>query len=112
MNIQQMVLFVSLSLAMTGGALFFMRRRTASRTKKQQEEEVELFTAPCLETASTRDKRSAARRSGNPVQVYLAAPDDKNHPKRGWIYDRSIGGLGILTFDKVSEGAALAVLPV
>jgi hypothetical protein len=58
----------------------------------------------------TRDRRAAPRRRGNVVEVELT--DDANTPPiRGWVVDRSIGGLCLLLDQPVEPGMLLRVRP-
>ncbi len=42
----------------------------------------------------------------------MAAPDKKKQPERGWVLDRSMGGIGIQSAKQIEPGTLLAVLPV
>ncbi len=58
----------------------------------------------------TRDRRAAPRRRGNVVEVELT--DNANTPPvRGWVVDRSIGGLCLLLDQPVEPGMLLRVRP-
>jgi hypothetical protein len=49
-----------------------------------------------LSTAGTMtDRRSSVRRWGDPVQVAIAEVDSEKEPQRGWVMNRSTGGLGL-----------------
>jgi hypothetical protein len=61
---------------------------------------------------SPSELRKSYRRQGNPTEVYIALPDQKNRSSKGWVIDRSMGGLGIQASDEVKPGTQLAVLPV
>jgi hypothetical protein len=58
----------------------------------------------------TRDRRCAPRRKGNEVEVELASGPD-GPVVHGWVTDRSIGGLAVLTEEPFPQGAVLRVRP-
>jgi hypothetical protein len=60
---------------------------------------------------SPSDKRKAFRRGGNPVEVFYALPDKKNDPQIGWVFDRSVGGLGMVTSQELAPETFLVVKP-
>jgi hypothetical protein len=55
------------------------------------------------------ERRQAQRRSGDPVQVLIAADAVKMHPIRGWVRDRSTKGLGLSCCEEVLPGTSLYV---
>jgi hypothetical protein len=58
----------------------------------------------------TRDRRCAPRRKGNVVEAELT--DGSNGPPiRGWVIDRSLGGLCLLLDQSVEPGTVLRVRP-
>lgn len=59
----------------------------------------------------TKDRRVAPRRRGNPVEVELLHDVPGSEPIRGYVYDRSIGGLGILVDNPIPAGTVLRVRP-
>ena len=61
---------------------------------------------------SPNELRRTPRRGGNPVEVFYARPEDKRDPRRAWVVDRSIGGLGMHLTEEIAAGTILAVLPV
>lgn len=61
---------------------------------------------------SPLELRKTPRRGGNPVDVLYARPQDKKNPRRAWVFDRSIGGLGLWLDEDFAEGTVLSVLPV
>jgi hypothetical protein len=58
----------------------------------------------------TRDRRAAPRRKGNIVEVELCIGADRQL-MRGWVLDRSIGGLCLLVDQPVASGTVLRVRP-
>lgn len=56
------------------------------------------------------DRRSAPRRKGNRIEVYLT-DDSKRPPIMGWVVDRSMGGLCMIVEKPLPEGAVLNVRP-
>jgi hypothetical protein len=61
---------------------------------------------------STSEQRKSFRRQGNPTEVHVALPHQKNSPYKGWVLDRSTGGLGLHVHDEIKAGTQLVVLPV
>ncbi len=61
---------------------------------------------------SAPEQRKARRRHGNPVQVHYSYSEVKNTAQRGYVIDRSLGGLRISTNEPVNDGAILVLRPV
>lgn len=61
---------------------------------------------------SPSEQREHFRRNGNPTEVYFAFPGQKAKPLRGFVVDRSLGGVCMLCAEEVKEGTILAMLPV
>jgi hypothetical protein len=59
---------------------------------------------------SATDRRSAPRRKGNSVDILLA-PKPEAEPIRGWVVDRSVGGLCLQTEKPVPQGSVMQVRP-
>lgn len=57
------------------------------------------------------DQRRTVRRVGNPTDVLVATPENKQQPRRGWVSERSLGGLHLHLSDEVKPGTLLSVLP-
>src|SRR5438045_3400083 len=55
------------------------------------------------------EMRSANRRNGNAVAVFVADPQKTEDPQRGWVVDRSAGGLCVAVENPVDPGAALRI---
>jgi hypothetical protein len=60
---------------------------------------------------STSERRIAARREGNTVEVLIADRDATTAPLQGWVVDRSVGGLGLRTDVPLPVGAAFNIRP-
>ena len=61
---------------------------------------------------SPTENRKSFRRTGNPVEVHYSLADDKKQPNKGWVFDRSVGGLGLVTNEMYESGVVLAVRPI
>ncbi len=63
---------------------------------------------------STRERRVAPRRRGNPVAILVSDAAAEVPPVRGWIMDRSASGLGLELEEEgeVDIGTVLAVRPL
>jgi len=60
-------------------------------------------------TISFTERRQTPRRWGDPVQVLIRDEYPANEPARGWIANRSTGGLGLSAPQPAVEGALLSV---
>lgn len=58
----------------------------------------------------SRDRRAAPRRKGNTVEVQINIKEDEPIT-RGWVLDRSIGGLCIMTEEAITEGTVIRLRP-
>lgn len=58
----------------------------------------------------TKERRAAPRRKGNTVEVQLSGGEDQPVLK-GWVLDRSVGGLCLLVDQAVPESTVLKVRP-
>ena len=61
---------------------------------------------------SPTEQRKAHRRGGNPVEVFVALGEETSPSRRGWVVDRSVGGLGITVGEEIKPGTHLQLLPV
>jgi hypothetical protein len=60
---------------------------------------------------STTERRVALRRQGNPIEVLVSDAEATLEPVRGWVRDRSMGGLCLLVSEEVVPGTILSVKP-
>jgi hypothetical protein len=61
---------------------------------------------------SAAERRAALRRAGNPIGILVSDAEVKLEPVRGWVMDRSTGGLCLAVSEPVEEGAVLSVRTV
>jgi hypothetical protein len=61
---------------------------------------------------SATEQRRAHRRGGNPVEVLLAAEQETTPAWRGWVVDRSVGGLCLCVPQEFDQGTCLRAMPV
>jgi hypothetical protein len=96
-------------LALTAVKLVGARKGAVHEAKKPDEKpkEFDPFTE-----GSPSELRKSYRRQGNPTEVHLAEPEQKDKPFQGWVVDRSMGGLAIQVRDDIKIGTRLSVLPV
>jgi hypothetical protein len=59
---------------------------------------------------SATERRTALRRAGNPVEVFVAWPGGEANPAQGWVLDRSVGGLCLMLDREAPPGTPLKVL--
>ncbi|HEV3235700.1 MAG TPA: PilZ domain-containing protein, partial [Gemmataceae bacterium] len=60
-------------------------------------------------TFKSTEMRAATRRGGNAVAVFIADPQRSDEPRRGWVVDRSAGGLCIALDNPVEAGTVLRI---
>ncbi len=61
---------------------------------------------------SAPEQRKARRRHGNPVVIHYSYPEARNTSQRGYVIDRSLGGLRIATMMALNDGVVLVIRPV
>ncbi len=61
---------------------------------------------------SATEQRRALRRGGNPVEVLLTSLQEESAPWRGWVLDRSVGGLCLGVDREIQPGTLLRIRPV
>jgi hypothetical protein len=84
--------------------------RPAPVVEKPPEEPPPTMLATARLSQSQPDRRSAPRRKGNRVEVYIT-DDSKKPPLLGWVVDRSMGGLCLIVEKPLEEGTLLHVRP-
>jgi hypothetical protein len=57
------------------------------------------------------ERRAHPRRAGNSIPVYLRASEEQEEQLRGWVLNRSAGGLGLLVEDALEIGTVVLVSP-
>jgi hypothetical protein len=60
---------------------------------------------------SASEQRGSFRRQGNPVEVQVVNQTTHSVQMRGWVVDRSVGGLGLLMDQPIDAGSLLTVRP-
>ena len=103
-----------IGLLVTSLAYLMGRRWLVPRPARVQVAAPEEMSSMVLTTATLKksepDRRSAPRRKGNRVEVYLT-DDSKHPPLLGWVVDRSMGGLCLIVEKPLTEGAVLKIRP-
>ncbi len=61
---------------------------------------------------SAAERRVALRRNGNPIAILVSDAEVKTEPYRGWVLDRSTGGMCLAVANEVEKGAVLSVRAV
>lgn len=59
---------------------------------------------------STTERRISVRRTGAPVEVFISDAEAATDPVRGWVEDRSMGGLCLLVEKEVPVGTVLSIM--
>ncbi|MBI3412100.1 MAG: hypothetical protein HY040_27530 [Planctomycetes bacterium] len=101
-----------LFIGMVVGAGAIMLGRLMSTRRASARTPADLSSVNDLVQCRPPEQRQTLRRDGNPTEVYLAPPGYKDRPSRGWIVDRSLGGIGLMVNDEVKIGTVLSILPV
>jgi hypothetical protein len=97
-------------LAFLAGRQFFRRRaapRPAAPSLPGEPPPSPLLAAPTVKG----EQRIANRRVGHAVGIELTDPEGKEAPQQGWVEDRSLGGLSLLTPRPAAVGAVGSVRP-
>jgi hypothetical protein len=96
-----------------GAALVVSRLGTERRreppppaTEPKSEPQIDPFVI-----GSAAERRNAYRRQGNPVEVSLCEGNSSHELLRGWVIDRSLGGLCLLLPQAIAAGTILNVRP-
>lgn len=90
---------------------FFGRRSAADLPPPPKAEEKKGPEFDPFLQGSATEQRKALRRGGNPIEVLIAPAQSKKTPIRGWVIDRSVGGLCLMLAQELQVGARLTVLP-
>jgi hypothetical protein len=108
-------IWLPLAVGMVAGGLCIVAFRTFGRRPAlaapptpglKQEQEFDPFVQ-----GSATEQRAAHRRGGNPVEVVIAVEQSTKTAWRGWVVDRSVGGLCLAVSDEFAEGTVLRTLP-
>jgi hypothetical protein len=95
-------------------AFLFGRRwlvaRSAPKTVQSAEEVSPFLTTANLKKKSEQDRRTAPRRRGNRVEVYLTN-EAKTEQVLAWVVNRSMGGVCLVVEQPLEEGTLLKVRP-
>lgn len=73
-------------------------------------------TAPAVDPdpfaqGSVGEQRTAFRRGGNPIEVIYTAPEFRTAPRRGYVLDRSVGGLRLMLAHELLPGTVVSLRP-
>jgi hypothetical protein len=100
-------------LTIAGGFCWALRPGVhAAGDEMADETESEPAAASFLLKEKPTNQRAASRRVGNPIEVYVAAPEGKKNPSTGSVLDRSLGGLRLAVYQETPVGLVLSVRPV
>jgi hypothetical protein len=62
-------------------------------------------------SGSSSEQRKAFRRRGNPIEILVTPEKESARPERGYVLDRSVGGLRLMIPRDVPPGTILTVRP-
>jgi hypothetical protein len=104
-----LVIGVSVSgLALVVGRFFLGRKR---RSASVGSDTIEEHYDPFVEGSKT-ERRSSVRRRGNPVAILIGDSKGEKELARGWVIDRSMGGLCLSCDVPLESGEVVTVKPV
>ena len=86
--------------------LLFRRNRSTRKGLTEEKGDFDPFV-----NGSLTEKRKSGRREGNPVEVFITDNEEENESIRGWIVDRSMGGVRLLVYEPIDLGKALIIRP-
>jgi hypothetical protein len=89
--------------------IFNLFRRRARLPSRSAADTVVSSSTTLLPQVTATERRQAPRRWGDPVQVSIWDGNPANEPARGWIANRSAGGLGLSAAQPFFEGTLLSV---
>jgi PilZ domain len=89
--------------------IFNLFRRRATLPARSTGDTVVSSSTTLLTPVTFTERRQAPRRWGDPVQVLISDGNSAIEPSRGWIVNRSAGGLGLAAGQPVLEGTVLSV---
>ena len=95
---------------LVGGMAFLVGRRMFFASPSPKLSDDELLPGGSVYEGVSRDRRSAPRRKGNTVEVQMNIQEDQPH-QRGWVVDRSMGGLCIMADEAIAEGTVVRLRP-
>ena len=59
-----------------------------------------------------KELRVGFRRQGNPIEVHVANPNDRNDPGIASVLDRSVGGMRLAVYHELEIGTLLSIRPI
>jgi hypothetical protein len=95
-------------LALAVGRVFLSRKR---RFGSSRTETIEEHFDPFVEGSKT-ERRSSVRRRGNPVAILIGDAKGERELARGWVIDRSMGGLCLSCEVPLDSPQVVTVKPV
>jgi hypothetical protein len=96
--------------AIVGGTYWLMR--PTPQLAEGPTADVQTTSLATAAAPKPKDQRNMHRRQGNPIQVHVASPDDKNNPEIGSVLDRSMGGMRLALFGEVAVGTVISIHPL
>ncbi len=91
-------------------SLAFLVGWTASR-RRQAKEAARAEGADPFTSGGSNERRNALRRGGHPISVEMNDPDAKLPQQLGYVVDRSVGGLCLMTPNAIPVGSVWKVRP-
>jgi hypothetical protein len=105
------LLSIILGLAVAGLSLFVCRtwQRSRHAAWPPQTDETGSTPADPFEEGSASERRTAARRAGRHVRVYISDAKAESPSFEGWVIDRSLGGVCVTLGRQVPPDTILSI---
>jgi len=110
-------LWLATATVLVTGILVVVSARLARQARANANARVDLgapvFKGDPYTQGSSFERRKAPRRGGNPIAILVSDAEGEVEPVRGWVLDRSLGGLGLELAEEgqVDVGTILSVRP-
>jgi hypothetical protein len=98
-------------LAFVVGRAMLARRPKAKRPTADKQTQPAFGQSDPFIHGSAAEARAGIRRAGNPIEVRIADAEATKELGRGWVIDRSVGGLGLALFEPIDAGIIISVRP-
>jgi hypothetical protein len=101
----------SAGLALIVGRAMFARRSAAKSQPMGKATQPAFGQSDPFIHGAAGELRTGFRRSGNPVEVRVADAEATKDLTRGWVIDRSVGGMCLALFEPIDTGTIISIRP-